>query len=107
FAVPFEHRCFEIIVEVCSGDTAQIGKSIDMTLKKVLQALVEEELEVEGAAVGERENKAGEAPSGASDGDLSERGPIDLSLFAGQDRKPQEGFFSSYWAQLSDQASQL
>jgi hypothetical protein len=48
--------------------------------KEVLQTLIKEELEIEGPAVGERENETGEATARATDVEFSKRSPIDLSL---------------------------
>jgi len=80
----------QIIVQDSAWNAAQIGEGVDVSSKEVLQALIKEELEIAGAAVGERENEAGEAPASATDAEFSERSPIDLSLLAGQNRKAKE-----------------
>ena len=105
-AASFEDDGLEIIVEAGSDDTTQVAEGVDVALKKVLQSLVEEELEVEGAAIGECQDKAGEAALRAADSDCSERGPIDLGLFAWQDRETQKGF-ACWRAELPDDAAQL
>lgn len=79
-AVSFEDDGLEIIVEAGSDDATKVAEGVDVALKKVLQRLVKEELEVEGAAIGESQDKAGEAALRATDSDGPERGPVDLSL---------------------------
>src|SRR5262249_62332563 len=91
-AMAFEDDGFEVIVETGPDDATQVTEGVDVAGKKVLQSLVKEELEVEGAAIGESQDKAGEAALRAADSDSSERGPIDLSLLSGQDREAQKGF---------------
>jgi hypothetical protein len=105
-AMSFENDGLEIIVEAGSDDAPQVAEGVDVTLKKVLLRLLKEELEVEGAAIGESQNKAGETALRAADSDRPERGPIDLSLFTGQDREAQKGFARPR-AKFSDDAAQL
>jgi hypothetical protein len=71
----------QVIVQNSAGNAAQIGEGLDVPLKEALEALVKEELEIKGPAVGERENEAGEAAARATDAEFSERSPIDLGLF--------------------------
>jgi hypothetical protein len=74
----FEDDGFEIVIENGSGTAAPCRKGMHMAEQKVLQGLVEKELEIEGAAVGEREHKAGQAPLRAADSDLTKAGPVSL-----------------------------
>jgi hypothetical protein len=59
-AMSFEHDGLEIIVEAGSDDAPQVAEGVDVTLKKVLQRLLKEELKVEGAAIRKCQDKAGE-----------------------------------------------
>src|SRR5271157_319149 len=69
-----------------------VGEGVDMAEEKILQALVEEELKPQGAAVGEGEDEAGQTASGPTDGDLAEVGPVGLSLLSGERAQTQKRF---------------
>ena len=63
-----------------------------MAKEKVFQALVEKELEPQGAAVGKGEDEAGQTAPGAADGYFPKVGPVGLSLLAGERAKTQKSF---------------
>ena len=81
-----------------------------MAEEKILQGLVEEELQPQSAAVGEGEDEAGQTAAGATDGHLPEVGPIGLRLLAGKGVKAQKSFplgraqFRHHAAELIDAA---
>ncbi len=58
--VPFQHRAAEIVVQHDSGNPAPIGKRIDMAAEEVLQRLVEEELQKQGARVRQGQHETGQ-----------------------------------------------
>src|SRR5438132_13738584 len=79
---------------------------MDMTTQKVFHALIEEEFQIQGARVGKRDQKAGQTPTGAADGDFAEMGPVHLSLLARRRAESQKGLLVNP-SQASDHASQL
>jgi hypothetical protein len=60
--------------------------------QKVLEGLVEKELEIEGAGVGEAQDEARKTPLRPADLNPSEVGPVDLSLLRGEELEAYEGF---------------
>jgi hypothetical protein len=102
----FEDDGFEIVIENDSGTAAPLTKGMDVAQQKVLQGLIEKELEIEGAAVGECEHEAGQATLRTADSDLTKAGPVSLRLLGGEGGKAQEGFLFG-WAQSSHDAPQL
>src|SRR6266498_1543567 len=105
-AKAFADDGFEIVIQNGSGRATPLTKGVHMAQQKVLDCLVEKELEIERPAVREREHKAGETTLGAADGDRAETGPISLCLFAGQSCQAQEGFVFC-WPQSSHHPPQL
>src|SRR5438105_1932138 len=79
---------------------------MDMTTQKVFHALIEEEFQIQGARVGKRDQKAGQTPTGAADGDFAEMGPVHLSLLARKRAESQKGLLVNR-SQASYHASQL
>jgi hypothetical protein len=77
-----------------------------MAEEETLQALVEKELEPQSAAVGESEDEAGQAASGATDHDFAEVGPVGLSLFSEEGVKAQKGLPAGR-TQLGHDAAEL
>ena len=63
-----------------------------MAEEKILQGLVEEELQPQSAAVGEGEDEAGQTTAGATDGHLPEVCPIGLCLLAGERAQTKKSF---------------
>src|SRR5437870_5573379 len=68
---------------------------MDMTTQKVFHALIEEEFQIQGARGGKREQKAGQTPTGAADGDFAEMGPGHLPLLARKRAESQTGLLVS------------
>ena len=58
-AAALQHRAFQVVVQDGSGRSAPILEGMDVGEKKILQALVEKELQPQGAAVGEGEDESG------------------------------------------------
>src|SRR6266498_2457050 len=71
-AAAFEDHGFKVIVQNGSGGASPGAKGVHMAPQKVLQCLVEKELEIEGPAEGEGKHKAREAALRAADGDGAE-----------------------------------
>ena len=65
---------------------------MDVAEEKILQGLVEEELQPQSAAVGEGEDEAGQTTAGATDGHFSEVGPVGLRLLAGEGAQTKKSF---------------
>ena len=75
-ATTFQDDSLEVVVQDAPCTAAPCGKSMDVAQEKVLQALVEEELQPQGATIGERQDKGGKAAAGASDGNFAEVRPL-------------------------------
>jgi len=65
---------------------------MDVAEEKILQGLVEEELQPASAAVGEGEDEAGQTTAGATDGHFPAVGPGGRRLLAGEGAKTQKSF---------------
>jgi hypothetical protein len=52
-----------------------------MAAQKVFRGLVEEELQIQGARVRQRYQKAGQSAAGATDHEMAEVSPVHLRLF--------------------------
>jgi len=74
--------------------------------EKILEALVEEEFQPQGAAVGEGEDEAGQTAAGAADGNFAEVGPVGLSLLAGESMETQKSLAAGR-AQFGHDAAEL
>jgi hypothetical protein len=55
-----------------------------VTAQKVLHRLVEEELQIQGARIGQSHHEAGQSPAGATHQDGTEVRPVDLRLLTGK-----------------------
>ena len=77
-AVALQHRASKIVVEHDSGNPAPVGERIDVTAEKVLQRLVEEELQKQGARVRQGQHETGQPAAGGADPDFSEVRPVGL-----------------------------
>src|SRR6267378_2492451 len=67
---------------------------------------VEEEFQMQGTRVGKRDQKAGQTPTGAADGDFAEMGPVYLSLLSRKRAQAQEGLLANR-PQAGHQTAQL
>lgn len=90
FAAPFLHHGAEIVVEDRARGSAEGLEGMHMAAQEVLHGLIKEELQIEGARVGQREDKATELAPGAAHGDFAEVRPIGWRLLAGQGLQLQE-----------------
>src|SRR5262249_35139451 len=77
-----------------------------VTEEEVLQALVEEELQPEGATVREGKEESGETAAGATEGDFAEVGPVGLSLLAREGVEAEESL-AAQRTDLSHDTAQL
>jgi len=105
-AEAFQNSGLEVVVEQASGATTERLEGPDVAQEEVLECLVEEELEVEGAGVGQREHEARKAPFGLTDANPSEVSPVNLALLAREELQACEDFDHSR-SQATDEASQL
>ncbi len=69
-AVALQHGASKIVVEHDSGHPSPVGKRIDMTAEKVLQSLIEEELQKQGARVRQRQYETGQPAAGLTHPDF-------------------------------------
>ena len=83
-AAALQDHAAEIVGLQVTGRSTPILEGMDVAEEKILQALVEKELQPQGAAVGESEDEAGQTPAGAAEGDFPEVGPVGLRLLAGE-----------------------
>jgi hypothetical protein len=65
-------------------------EGLDVAEEKILQALVEEKFQPQGAAVGEGEEEAGQTSAGAAHPDFAEVRPVGLRQLAGEKRADAE-----------------
>jgi hypothetical protein len=54
---------------------------MDVAEEKILQGLIEEELQPQGTAVGQGKDEARQTAAGTTDGHLPEVGPVGLRFF--------------------------
>src|SRR5208337_5684182 len=106
----FQDHAAEIVGQNGSRRPTPIGEGMDVAEEKILQGLVEEELQPQSATVGEGEDEAGQTTAGATDGHFPEVGPVGLRLLAGEGAKTQKSFplgraqFGHDTAELGDAA---
>ena len=81
---PLDNSGLEIVVQQNPRTPSQFVQRADVTRQKVLEGLVEEELEVERSRVGKRQHEAAQASRRRSDTDNAEVSPIHLALLAGE-----------------------
>jgi len=105
-AAALEYHAFQIVIQNGSGGPTPIGEGMDVAEEKILQGLIEEELQPQGAAVGEGQQEGGQAATGTADGDFAKVGPIGLCLLAGEGVKAEEGF-AARRAQFGDDTPEL
>src|ERR1700693_4572382 len=105
-AAPFQYDCLEIVVENRARLAVPGLKSMHVTAPKVLHRLVEEELQLEGARIGQRHYKAGQGPAGMTHHDVTEVGPVNMSLLTGKGLQAQKRL-ADRGAQAGDRTPQL
>jgi hypothetical protein len=109
-AAAFQDHTAEIVGLQAPGRSAPVVKGMHVAEEEILQALVEKELQPQGAAIGEGEDEAGQTATGAADYDFAEMGPVGLSLLAEERAQAEKGFpargseFSHHAAELGDTA---
>src|SRR5437867_6922731 len=106
-ASSLEHGRAQVVVQDGPGNAAQLLEGAHVAPQEVLEALVEEELQRQGAGVGQCQHEARQAPLRPSDTDLAEVRPISLRLVSRKRTKRQEGFPMHPWAQPRHDAAQL
>src|SRR5271169_777331 len=65
-AAPLQHDGFEIVVKNHARLSVPGLKGVDVTAQEVLRGLVEKELQVQGARIGQSHHKAGQDAAGTS-----------------------------------------
>src|SRR5271157_335722 len=91
-AAALQDHAAEIVGLEVTGRSTPILKGVDVAEEEILQTLVEEELDPQGAAVGESEDEAGQTATGTAQSDFPEVGPISLCLLAGEGAQAQKSF---------------
>jgi hypothetical protein len=91
-AAALQHRAAEIVIENHSGLADPVLESMDMAAQKVLHGLIEEELQIQCARVGQSHDETGQRSFGAAHGDMTEMGPVDLCLFGREGVQTEERF---------------
>ena len=81
-AATFQDHAAKIVGLQGPGCSAPVMKGMHVAEEKILQALVEEEFQPQGTAVGEGEDEAGQTAAGAADPNFAKVGPVGLCLFA-------------------------
>src|SRR3954463_2376376 len=79
---------------------------MNVAAQEVFRRLVEEELQIQSARVRQRHHEAGQSAAGTPDHDMSEVGPVGLSLLTGKHLQP-EKCLPSMRAQAGHCAPQL
>jgi hypothetical protein len=102
-SVPLQDNRTEIVGQNDSWNSAPIPKGMHMAAQKVFERLVEKELQIQGAGMGEGQHKAREFAFGTPDLDLAEMRPVGLGLFAGESTQTEKGFAIG-GAQVGNQA---
>src|SRR6516164_3316806 len=105
-ATPLQNHAAEIVGCQTSGRTSPIMKGVHVAEEKMLQALVEEEFQPQGTAVGEGEDEAGQTPASAADPDFAEVRPVGLRLLAGESAQTQKGL-AAWGSQVGHHAAEL
>ena len=80
------------IVLQAPGRSTPVVKGVNVAEEKILQALVEEEFQPQGTAVGEGEDEAGQTPAGAAHADFAEVCPVRLCRLTGESAQTQKSF---------------
>src|SRR6202041_585081 len=89
-AAPFQHGGLEVVVENRARLAVPELKGMYMTAQKVLHRLVEKELQIQGARIGQRHHEAGQGPAGPAHHNVTEVRPVDLRLLTGKALQAQE-----------------
>lgn len=91
-AAPLQHGRAKVAIQ----DDARLSRPglerVNMAPQKVLHRLIEEELQIQSAGVGQRHDEAGQGALGAAHHHMAEVRPIDLRLLAGKHLQAQIGF---------------
>src|SRR5215472_6866220 len=105
-AAAFQHSRLEVVVENGARLSVPSLEGMHVTAQKVLGALIEEELEIDGARIRQRHHKTGKSALRAADADMAEVSPIDLPLLAGKHVELQKRF-ANLRTQAGHRAAQL
>jgi hypothetical protein len=105
-AAAFQDHAAQIVGLEVAGRSAPIVEGMHVAEEKILQALVEEEFQPQGAAVGEGEDETGQTPTGAADPDFAKVRPVGLGLLPGKSAQTQKSF-PARGSQVGDHAAEL
>ena len=89
-AAPFQHGALEIVVENHARLAGPGFKRMHVAAQEVLHRLIEEELQIQSARIGQRHHEAGQGALGAAHHHVAEVRPIDLPLLAWKDLQLQK-----------------
>ena len=106
-ATAFEHDAFHIIVEQDFRRAPQHGERLDVAADEVGERGAEVEAHEGVSGVAQHQDERHQGAFGASDGELSEVRPVDLSLLARKGAKAQIRFTAPAWAQLRDAMTEV
>ena len=91
-AAALQHRTFEIVVENHARLAGPVLEGMHMAAQEVLHRLIEEELQIQRARIGQRHHETGQRAFGAAHRHVAEVGPVDLRLLARKGVQTQERF---------------
>ena len=106
-ATAFEHDTFHIIVEQDLRRAPQHGERLDVAADEVGERGAEVEAHEGVSGVAQHQDERHQGAFGASDGELSEVRPVDLSLLARKGAKAQIRFTGPARAQLRDAVTEV
>jgi hypothetical protein len=104
--VALQDDALHVVVEHAAGTATQVVEGADMSGEEVLEALVEEELQIKCPGVSQSQHQAAQPPQSLTDANEPEVGPVDLSLLAGESFQTDKGFLHS-GSQAPDETSHL
>ena len=106
-ATAFEHDAFHIVIEQDLRRAPQHGERLDVAADEVGERGAEVEAHEGVSGVAQHQDERHQGAFGASDGELSEVRPVDLSLLARKGAKAQIRFTAPAWAQLRDAVTEV
>ena len=106
-ATAFEHDALHIVVEQDPRRAPQHGERLDVAADEAGERGVEVEAYEGVSGVAQHQDERHQGAFGASDGELSEVRPVDLSLLARKGAKAQIRFTGPAWAQRRDAVAEV
>ena len=106
-AAAFEHGRAEIIVQRNAGHALKGGKGGDMAAQEIVHALIQIEAQKKLAAEAQHHDEGHQRAFGATDREIAEVTPVDLTLFTWQRLQAQVGLGWPTRSQLRDMGAKL